>query len=110
MGGGDAFERPEGLDLRTVLPDDPKALGADGDTAEAIVRVDAARAANVTRELGDDRVVATTTDGDVEVRVPCANREAFRSWVLGLMEHAEVLSPPDVRADVVDWLDRQVAG
>ena len=112
MGGGDAFERPDGLDLRTVLPDDPKTLGADGATAEAIVRVDASRAAAVTRELGADRVVTTVSgdDGDVDVRVPCANREAFRSWVLGLMEHAEVRSPADVRADVVDWLERQVAG
>jgi predicted DNA-binding transcriptional regulator YafY len=110
MGSGDAFERPEGLDLRTVLPDDPKLLGADGDTTEAIVRVDASRAAAVTRELGADRVVESRPNGDVEVRVPCANREAFRSWVLGLMEHAEVMSPPDVRADVIDWLERQVAG
>jgi hypothetical protein len=64
----------------------------------------------VVHELGADRVVATSSDGDVDVRVPCANLEAFRSWVLGLMEHAEVLSPADVRADVVDWLERQVAG
>ena len=46
----------------------------------------------------------------VDVDVPCANLPAFRSWVLGLMEHAEVLSPPDVRADFVEWLERQVAG
>jgi predicted DNA-binding transcriptional regulator YafY len=112
MSGADEFERPQGLDLRTVLPDDPKALGADGATAEAIVRVDASRAAAVTRELGADRVVTTVSgdDGYVDVRVPCANREAFRSWVLGLMEHAEVRSPADVRADVVEWLERQVAG
>ena len=108
----DEFERPAGFDLRTVLPDDPKLLGADGATAEAIVRVDASRAAAVARELGADRVVATVSgdDGYVDVQVPCANREAFRSWVLGLLEHAEVRSPADVRADVVDWLERQVAG
>jgi predicted DNA-binding transcriptional regulator YafY len=110
MGGGDEFERPHGLDLRTVLPDDPKLLGAEGDTTEAIVRVDASRAPAVVRELGADRVVETRPNGDVDVRVPCANREAFRSWLLGLLEHAEVRSPADVRADVVEWLERQVAG
>jgi predicted DNA-binding transcriptional regulator YafY len=110
MGDGDAFERPPGLDLRTVFPDDPKMLGADGDTQDAIVRVDAARAAAVVRELGSDRVIDTTPSGDVDVRVPCANREAFRSWLLGLLEHAEVKAPADVRADVVEWLERQVAG
>jgi proteasome accessory factor B len=110
MGRGDEFERPHGLDVRTVLPDDPKLLGAEGDTAEAIVRVDASRAAAIVRELGADRVVDTVSTGDVDVRVPCANREAFRSWVLGLLEHAEVRSPADVRADVVRWLERQVSG
>jgi proteasome accessory factor B len=108
MGRGDEFERPPGLNLRTVLPD-PKVLGAEGDTQDAIVRVDASRAAAVVRELGADRVVATSPEGDVDVRVPCANREAFRSWVLGLLEHAEVRSPVDVRADVVQWLEHQVA-
>ncbi|MGH9133326.1 MAG: helix-turn-helix transcriptional regulator [Ilumatobacteraceae bacterium] len=110
MGAGGEFERPPGLDLRTVLPDDPKLLGAEGDTQEAIVRVDASRAAAIVRELGEARVAGIMADGAVDVRVPCANRDAFRSWVLGLLEHAEVRSPADVRADVVDWLERQVAG
>jgi hypothetical protein len=30
--------------------------------------------------------------------------------VLGLVEHAEVLSPADVRADLVDWLTAIGAG
>jgi hypothetical protein len=30
---------------------------------------------------------------------------AFRSWVLGLLEHAEVLGPPAVRGEVVAWLE-----
>ena len=52
------------------------------------------------------RVVARRDDGAIEVEVPCANVPAFRSWVLGLLDHAEVLGPPDVRADVVDWLQQ----
>jgi hypothetical protein len=43
------------------------------------------------------------------VRVPASNLPAFRSWVLGLLEHAVVLGPPEVRADIVSWL-RVVAG
>ena len=35
-------------------------------------------------------------DGSIEVEVPCANVPAFRSWVLGLLDHAEVVGPPDV--------------
>ena len=100
-----AFERPPGIDLSAALAMDPKTLGADA-SREAVVRVDAPRSAPVVRELGDDRVVLRHASGAVDVRVPCANLDAFRSWVLGLGEHAEVLAPPDVRADVVAWLER----
>ena len=48
-------------------------------------------------------------DGSVEVAVPCANLPAFRSWVLGLLDHAEVVSPPEVRQAIVSWL-QQLAG
>lgn len=34
------------------------------------------------------------------------NRDAFRSFVLGFLEHAEVLDPPELRADLVGWLQR----
>jgi proteasome accessory factor B len=107
---GSAFERPPGLDLRTAILDDPKALGADDAHREAVVRVDAVRAAAVVRELGEQRIVTRHDDGAVDVRVPCANLPAFRSWVLGLVEHAEVQSPADVRADLVDWLTAIGAG
>jgi predicted DNA-binding transcriptional regulator YafY len=38
--------------------------------------------------------------------VAVANRDAFRSFVLTFLDHAEVLSPPELRRDVVDWLSR----
>jgi hypothetical protein len=73
------------------------------------VRVDGVRAAGVVLELGPERVVQRGDDGSVDVEVPCANVPAFRSWVLGLLDHGVVLSPPDVRAAVVDWLTAMVA-
>ena len=33
------------------------------------------------------------------------NRDAFRSFVLSFLEHAEVLEPDELRADLVDWLE-----
>jgi proteasome accessory factor B len=106
---GETFERPEGYDLRSAFPLDPKELGAAGGAdAVAVVRIDARRAGGVVREPGAERVVRRGTDGSVDVEVPCANVAAFRSWVLGLMEHAVVLGPPDVRAVVVDWLRAMV--
>jgi proteasome accessory factor B len=105
---GNTFERPAGYDLRSAFPLDPKELGAAGADSVAVVRVDARRAAGVGRELGAERVVRRGADGSIDVEVPCANVAAFRSWVLGLMEHAVVLGPPDVRAAVVDWLTAMV--
>jgi len=103
---GGAFERPAGFDLRDAFPSDPKQLGGEaGDDAVAVVRVDAERAASVERELGPTRLVRRLRGGAIEVAVPCANVPAFRSWVLGLLDHAEVVAPPDVRGDVVAWLD-----
>jgi len=105
MGEGGAFERPR-IDLREAVPTDPKLLGTQtGHVAEAVVWVSASRAAAVVREVGDDRVVRRHDHGAVEVTVPCGNLDAFRSWVLGLMEYAEVLAPDEVRAEMISWLE-----
>lgn len=100
------FERPAGFDLQQAFPADPKVLGTDGVSLDAValVRVDSARAVAIARELGDERVVARHDDASIEVEVPCANLRAFRSWVLGLLDHAVVVGPPEVRQHVVDWL------
>jgi predicted DNA-binding transcriptional regulator YafY len=44
------------------------------------------------------------------VEVTVNNRPAFRSFVLGFLEHAEILDPPDLRADIVEWLEAVAAG
>ena len=68
------------------------------------MRIDALRAAAVERELGADRVVERGDDGSVLVSVPAGNTTAFRSWVLGLLDHAVIESPPALRLQVIDWL------
>ena len=45
----------------------------------------------------------------VDVELVVTNRAAFRAFVLGFLEHAEVLAPPEVRADIVAWLERLAA-
>jgi predicted DNA-binding transcriptional regulator YafY len=98
-----AFTRPDGFDPRAAFPADPKLLG-DEPASRALVLIDAPRARVVESELGSDAVVERRPAGDVVVQVPCANLDAFRSWLFGLGLHAEVLGPPEVRADVVGWL------
>lgn len=110
-----AFERPDGFDPRVVFPSDPKELG-EATAARAEVRVDSARAGMVLRELGPEAVLrhepgvkpGAASDAIV-FGVPCANVDAFRSWLFGLGEHAVVLGPPAVRAEVVSWLRAMAA-
>ena len=102
----ETFERPADFDPRDAFPDDPKLIGADEATPEAIVLIDADRAAAAVRDVGSERVVRQRADGSAELRVACANMPAFRSWLLGYLDAAEVLEPAEVRADIVDFLER----
>ena len=108
VGSPGAFERPVGFDPRSTFPADPKLLG-DEPAARAHVLVDQPRAAAVEQELGSSAVLERRADRAVVIEVACANLDAFRSWLFGLGEHAEVLTPPEVRAAVVDWLQAMVA-
>jgi proteasome accessory factor B len=105
VGSPNAFVRPADFDPRSAFPADPKQIGhAADDGVEATVEISAMRAAAIERELGSDRVVHRGADGVIEVLVPATNLDAFRSWVLGLADHAVVLGPAPVRAHIVDWL------
>lgn len=108
VGASGSFDRPVGFDARAAFPSDPKLIGDEPD-ARAVVRVDASRAGPIAAELGETSVQRTFDDGAIEVEVPCANVDAFRSWLFGLGDAAEVVSPPEVRASVVAWL-RALAG
>jgi len=111
IGPPDGFERPVDFDPRSAFPADPKQIGhAASDGVEAIVEVDSVRAAAIEREVGADRVVDRSTDGSIRVRVPASNLAAFRSWLLGLLDHAVVIEPADIRAEVVGWLESLVDG
>jgi hypothetical protein len=44
------------------------------------------------------------------VRLEVTNVAALRSWVLELGEHAEVVAPESVRADMISWLEATAAG
>lgn len=108
-GSAGAFERPRDFDPRDAFPADPKEIGHGSDVGvDATVWISPVRARAVEREVGSERVSARHDDGAIEVVVPATNLDAFRSWVLGLLDHAVVLEPPAVRDHVRGWL-RSVA-
>jgi hypothetical protein len=67
-------------------------------------------ALTVARELGQSGVILTHENGDIDVRVSCANRVAFRAWLFAMVDRAEVLSPPNVRQEVIGWLNEVATG
>lgn len=78
-------------------------LGRD-EPVRATVKVHGPQARWVAHHVGPDRVVSD--DGDtVVVELPVTNRAAFRSFVLSFLDHAEVVEPPELRDDLVAWLE-----
>jgi proteasome accessory factor B len=55
--------------------------------------------------LGSDANVEHQANGSAIVSVPVVDLAAFRSVVLGFLEHAEVLRPGEMRDDVVAYLE-----
>lgn len=109
MGEPNAFERPDNFNLATAYPRDAKTFSGNNHEF-AIVRVDRRAAPAVIRELGDDAVRATRSDGSVEVEVACGNRVAFRTWLYALVDRAEVVSPESVRQEIIADLSRLAGG
>jgi predicted DNA-binding transcriptional regulator YafY len=103
VGTPGSYEPPPGVDPAAFVRDDPLTYGEDR-PVEARVLVDASRAGWVVEQLGEEAVVGRRADGAVEVVLPVVNRGAFRSWVIDLLDHAEVLGPAELRDDLVDWL------
>jgi predicted DNA-binding transcriptional regulator YafY len=74
------------------------------------VLVDALEGSRVAQELGEASLWATHPDGSVEVDLEVSNDTALISWVLSLGQHAEILEPPELRAEIVSWLEAFGAG
>lgn len=100
LGEADAFDRSE---VSRSGSQRPWEIGVEP-PVEARVRIDVDQAGWAVDHLGPDAVVARGEDGSVVVGVTVANRDAFRSFVVGFLDHAEVLEPAELRDDMVRWL------
>ncbi|MEX2659679.1 MAG: WYL domain-containing protein [Acidimicrobiales bacterium] len=106
VGDAGSFERP--VAGRALQPH-PWEIGGEEEPLRATVRIDADQAAWARRDLGEQAVVATRPDGAIDVAVEVRRRDAFRSWVIGFLEHAEVLEPQILREDLIQWLRGRAA-
>lgn len=87
---------------------DPWQAGSE-DEVQVDVLVDEVFAGRLLHDLGPDAVVDRRQNGAAVVRLAVTNVAALRAWVLDLGEHAEILGPPEVRRDLVSWLQAVVS-
>lgn len=97
----DHFER---TDVPATEHTQPWQIG-DEEEISARLLVDAAHAGWAVHHVGMDLVEEQRGDGSVVLEVPVTNREAFRSFVLTFLDHAEILGPDELRDDLVAWLE-----
>lgn len=101
VGPAGAFARPS---MAQSAPPPPWRMG---DEEEKIARlwVDAEQATWARQALGVGAAREERADGSAVFEIPVTNTAAFRSFVLGYLEHAEVLAPPELRDDLISWLE-----
>ncbi len=118
LGSSAEFALPAGFDLRDAVRFMPWQVGhkatparsaeADGSEpveADATMIVDARLARSVVGTVGTGAVEAWEPSGAVRLRIAAPERRPFVDWVVGLGDTAEVLGPPDLRAEVVRRLE-----
>lgn len=100
-----SFEPARVASAEEAMPRQAWLYGEAAEPEEAVVEVDAVLAAKAIADVGQRATVERRSDGSVIVTMPVTNREAFRTWVLGMLEHAVVVGSPGLRRDVVEWLE-----
>ncbi len=95
------------VEVDATLEREPWQFGG-GEPVEVDVLVDGPEAARVAEELGAASVAERRPTG-VVVRLAVTDQDALVSWVLGLLDHAEVLRPPEARGAVEARLDALIA-
>lgn len=100
LGAPDAYERrpARGPEVTRTWE-----LG-DEEPVEARVLIDAEEAIWARVHLRQDEI-EVGDDGSVVVTVHVRNTDAFRDWVLGFLDKAEILEPVELRDDIVAWLE-----
>jgi predicted DNA-binding transcriptional regulator YafY len=104
---------PDGFSDSAPLPEGSTYRPWDDGSADqvlAVVCVDADQAPWAAEMLGEHTVVGVDGNGGTIFNVPITSWPAFRSFLLSFLDHAELLEPPELRADLIEWLESTAAG
>lgn len=95
---------PDSFDVSKATPNAPW-HPLSGQDAEVLLCVDAVEGPRVVQQVGVDAVQERLANGSVTLRVGVASLASLRSWVLGCLDHAVVISPLEVRNEMIAWLE-----
>jgi len=99
-GTPNAFDDPP----RTDQPWLPAWRMGDESPVVAELLIDADYADLAIDQAGANAVAERRPNGTVVLALEVTNRDAFRSFALGFLEHAEVLGPDELRDDMITYL------
>ncbi len=102
IGPAGAFEPPADLDMLEVIRYVPW-QARDDQATEVVVDVDR-REARAAVELVGTAAIEQRDNGSVRLRFRIGDDEGFVSWLVGLGDAAELVSPPALRVRVVERL------
>ncbi|MGH9127325.1 MAG: WYL domain-containing protein, partial [Acidimicrobiales bacterium] len=102
IGEPSAFERPP---AGSTAPPPPWQLG-DDEEVTAILRVDADQESWAIGAAGTRSRMEMSDDGSVVLYVSVTNRAAFRTFVLGFLDNAQLLGPLALVDDLIEWLEQ----
>jgi proteasome accessory factor B len=100
-----AFERPP---AGSAVPPPPWQLGDDEEVVATLL-VDSDQANWAITAAGAGAVAQRRDDASVVLAITVTNRDAFRAFVLGFLDHAQLLGPPTLVDDLIDWLEEAAA-
>ncbi|HYL53391.1 MAG TPA: WYL domain-containing protein [Acidimicrobiia bacterium] len=108
VGDPGTFDTPAGFRPDDHVEARPWLLG-DEPPVTVRISVDAAQRDAMLAQLGADATIVDHERDETLIELTVTNRSTFRAFLLGFLEHARVVEPPDVRDEMVAWLSRIAA-
>jgi len=106
-GAAGAFEVPSDFRADTYLEDRPWDYG-EGRATDVVVRVDPGYEVGFCQAVGPEAKVTHAPDGATLVTIRAVEFRAVVNFVLGFLDHVQILEPPAARDAVVAALDAWV--
>lgn len=101
LGDPSGFTPPTDIEGLSI---EPWRFGSD-DPVDAVVRIDADHVAVVRDQFGSDARWRDLDDGSAEVTCAVRGREPFRTFVVSMLDHAELVGPEALRSWFITRLE-----